>query len=1465
MRPLASRKAENPRFFMITPRVSRTCSQLASCVLGFTLLVSLLRGQTPVISELMASNVNTLADEDGDFTDWIEIYHPGPSPYSVGGHFLTDDRRNLRKWSFPGNKSVPAHGYLVVHASGKNRTGLFAGTAHTNFQLSSDGEYLALIAPDGTTILSEFSPDYPNQRRDISFGIANNESGGTETRYFQEPTPGEANGEGLESLPPRVADTTFSHHRGFYDAPFEVTIATETEGATIYYSLDGSDPGKGSVFNPGTSYTGPITVDKTTMLRARAFKDGLEPTDIDTQTYIFTSSVIRQPAEIDGYPSSWENGAAADYEMDPDVVDHPAYRDKIEDALKDIPTLSIVTDRDNLFGADGIYLNVTRRPTQGEGADYRYEKEVSAEFIYPDGRNGIQLQCGLRAQGGASRLPDRSPKHALSLRFRTVYGLGRLRFPVIEESPQSSFNALHLRARYNNTWHHSDSGQQNRAQLIRDQFARDSIIAMGQEGGGHGNYHHLYLNGIYWGVYGVHERLDHSHYADYYGGQADTIDAVNGGSVTNGSLAKYNEMKDIVSSNNPDWDRIQQVLDIDDYIDWTIAERWLGNQDLKNDGNWKAAGGGPDNLPWRYFLWDTERILENVNFGTPTPVADPTGILDELSDIPQFVRRFGDRLHQHMFNGGALTTERNIARWMKRAEEIDLAIIAESARWGDYRRASNPYTRDEEWLSEQARLVNDYFPRRGRQALENFRGWGLYPNVDGVDFSQFGGRVDPGFMLTLSSEAISIFQPGTIHYTTNGEDPQLDNGDLNPNAVAYGGPFELSESSPVKARVQTPNGWSALSHAFFTVGAAPASADNLVISEIMYHPAPPTAEESAAGHVSSDWFEFIELQNISSEAIDLAGLAFTDGISFGFPDGADGVLEAGAYAVLVSNSLAYQFRYGEDSPLLGQYEGNLSNAGERLTLTSREGVTIRSFNYGNAGEWPVTADGHGFSLVLKEPETNTDPDRADHWRPGSRRHGTPGESAAPAIPAVWVSEILANSSAPSVDTVELYNPGPNSVDIGGWFLTDDLDTPGKFVFPQGTVIAAEAYLVVEEDNDADPDNNDSLPADFFGKAFALSSNGEEIYLFSADAEGNLTGFADGFTFGATEEGVTLGRETNSIGQINLVAQIRPTFGTTNAGPLSGEVVISEILYHSTRSLPGTTDDDGEFVEIYNRTDEEIPLHDPALPANTWRIAGIDFEFPEGASIGVGQTIIVARVSPEQFRDWYDVPSGATIYGPYSGRLNNDGERLSLEKPGEPYDDDGQERVPMIVVDSVRFNDADPWPKEADGLGHSLERIDVNAYADEPSNWIASATDDGTPGAVDADPPVTNELDYAAWTEEVFTAEEQADANISGPLADPDRDGLANIAEFAFGFRAMDADGPAVTSLNRGEDSIAVTIQRNTLAKDVRITLEVSNDLQVWEPVTAVETGVTNAGGNRETVTLTGSLAGNPGFARLRVE
>jgi hypothetical protein len=485
-----------------------------------------------------------------------------------------------------------------------------------------------------------------------------------------------------------------------------------------------------------------------------------------------------------------------------------------------------------------------------------------------------------------------------------------------------------------------------------------------------------------------------------------------------------------------------------------------------------------------------------------------------------------------------------------------------------------------------------------------------------------------------------------------------------------------------------------------TEPAIPQSSDSntaLSVTEIMYSP-------PADGEVPGADLEFIELHNRSDAAYDLSDATFSAGIQYTFA--AKKILPADSYLVLASSSADFIGKYGFTP--YDEYSGQLDNAGERITLDSADGTTILTVNYSEKPPWPSSADGNGFSLVLRDP-SNPVADLSDgaNWRASSAVGGSPG-MADPAIasntPPILVNEVLPHTDDPLTDSVEIYNPTTSSVKVGGWFLTDNpADEPDKFRIPEGTVLEPGQYQVFEADE----------------LGFGFSSFGEEAYIFAADALGNLTGYSHGFAFGTSANGVSFGRYITSEGKEVFPSQSTISLGAANTGPQVGPIVIREIMYH-----PGP--DGEEYVRLTNISDEPVRLYDVEYPQNRWRFSfrknavGIgDYVMPAGLILKSGGELLIVPIEPEEFRAKYSIAADIQITGPYTGTLSNDGELIQLLQP-DHQDLDGT--VPYFVVDEVHYNDALPWPVEADGQGLSLRRISLDAYGNDPANWRAGVAD-----------------------------------------------------------------------------------------------------------------------------------------------
>ncbi|MFT4547081.1 MAG: hypothetical protein ACI9MB_001027, partial [Verrucomicrobiales bacterium] len=726
----------------------------------------------PVISEISADNHSIFNDQDGDSSDWIEISNPSATTAILHGYYLSDDSDDLRKWRLP-DMTLEAGGHLVIFASGKDRA-VAGSELHTNFGLRAGGEYLALSKLVGaqTTILSEFDP-YPKQFEDITWGYF---SDGITQGYFTTPTPGAANGNGILDF---VRDTNFLPKRGFYDSPIGVVISSATPDVQIRYTTDGSAPST----NSGTIYTAPITISTTTTLRAIASKAGHLPTNVDTQTYIFLDDVLQQPANPPGFPSSWRS-TGADYEMDPTVVTNPLYSATIKDDLKSIPSVSIVMRTEDMFGSSGIYAN-----PNGQGSGF--ERAGSVELMSADGSRDMQVNCAVRIQGGVGRNAG-FLKHSFRLLFKRGFGPTKLDYPLFQDATEDAdgateqFDTVILRSGFNNSWHRDSTGEEQRAQYIRDQWVHDAQLAMG-DASSHGTFVHVYLNGLYWGLYNLVERPNAPFASAYYGGGKNEWDALNSypRNVVDGTDTAWLAAHALADAGVPDqagYDAISEYVDIPNLINYMMLNFYGGNNDW-DDHNWYSGRRRLPGEGYKFFCWDAERTLESVSGSNRTGVNQaqrPSRLYAALKENPEFRLQFADHAQRHLFNDGALSPGQCAARYQKLASFIDRAIVGESARWGDSQREP-AYTRNATWVTERDRLLNSYFPQRTDVLLGHLRGADLYPDTDAPIFSQHGGHVSSTTELAMSNNG------GIIYYTTDGSDPRLQGGAINPAAQTYDG------------------------------------------------------------------------------------------------------------------------------------------------------------------------------------------------------------------------------------------------------------------------------------------------------------------------------------------------------------------------------------------------------------------------------------------------------------------------------------------------------------------------------------------------------------------------------------------------------------------------------------------------------------------------------------------------------
>ncbi len=277
----------------------------------------------PLITEFVAANSSTLADEDGAFSDWIEIFNPDAESLNLAGWYLTDSANSKTKWQFP-SVTMPGGGYLIVFASNKNRRNP-SGPLHTNFSLSANGEYLGLIRPDGTTVASDFAPAFPAQSTDIAFGTTQPADGAAGTLgYLRVPTPGAANG-GQSALM-LIEKVIFSSTARTFSEAFSLTLSGAGPGQHIRYVVSAASaagPATPSPTRTSSRYFRPITVDASVVVRAAIFSDADAVQGLDaTVQFVKLSSNLK--ASADQLPVLVLDNQGGG-ELTKDGVDHPAW------------------------------------------------------------------------------------------------------------------------------------------------------------------------------------------------------------------------------------------------------------------------------------------------------------------------------------------------------------------------------------------------------------------------------------------------------------------------------------------------------------------------------------------------------------------------------------------------------------------------------------------------------------------------------------------------------------------------------------------------------------------------------------------------------------------------------------------------------------------------------------------------------------------------------------------------------------------------------------------------------------------------------------------------------------------------------------------------------------------------------------------------------------------------------------
>jgi hypothetical protein len=427
-----------------------------------------------------------------------------------------------------------------------------------------------------------------------------------------------------------------------------------------------------------------------------------------------------------------------------------------------------------------------------------WERPVSVEYFNTDGTASFQINGGIEIHGGESRRPEKSPKHSFRLNFKSEYGASKLEYPLFDGSSATNFNSLVLRAGYNHSWTHSTSAQRLNTQYIRDTWLKDTQRRMGHISS-NSVYVHLYINGLYWGIYEPSERLDSKFAASYLGGSDEDFDVIKDyQEVVDGDINAWNNLITLanagletteayqhIQGNLPDGTpnpNAESYVDVTNLADYMLLNFYVGNMDWDHH-NWAAIRNRVEpGSGFKFMIWDAENIMASLsdNVTNKNNYNCPSNIFFKLRQNDDFKRFFADRVHKYCFNNGLLTPLSVQNSWLERSNQVEPAIPAESARWGDYRRDVHPYqagpyelyTYENHWLSAQNFLFNTYMPQRTDIFIQQLKSLGLYPALDAPEF-RINNQLPNDNIVSAGDQLTMTSTEGNIYYTTNGDDPAL--------------------------------------------------------------------------------------------------------------------------------------------------------------------------------------------------------------------------------------------------------------------------------------------------------------------------------------------------------------------------------------------------------------------------------------------------------------------------------------------------------------------------------------------------------------------------------------------------------------------------------------------------------------------------------------------------------------------
>jgi len=890
----------------------------------------------------MASNSATVSDPDyKEYGDWVELYNANDSSVNLKGYSITDLLSQPKKYVFTADIIIPPKGYKIIWADDK------ATANHANFKLSASGESIGLFSPGGQVV---DSITFGVQQNDISFGRFPD---GTAMWYKLFPSsPGAPNVE--SQIADKLPLPAVSQKSGFYPGQISISLSHTVAEAFLRYTTDGHTPTPAS-----PRYTSPITIDSTMVLRVGAFKEGSIPSNVLTSTYFINEPTV-------------------------------------------LPVFSLVTDPENFFsdtggiyvaGTNGIIANCSTAPRNW---NQDWERPVNIEFFEKNRTSAFSVSAGVQIYGGCARL---YPQKSLALYFRGTYGSEKLKYRLFPDQLITEYNNFILRS----------SGQDWWRTMFRDGMVQTLIKhSMNID---YQDYRPsiAFINGQYYGIHNIREKLNEHYVESHYGINGDNIDLIEiskSVSATNGDTLAYKEMINFLSANNlavtAHYDHIRSIIDIDNYIDYIIAEVYSANGDWPGS-NMKLWRDRSAQARWRWMIYDLDFTFGGNSQGlyTTNTLAQATAtngpswpnppwstlMLRKMLENTEFKNELIQRFAVHM--NTTFDKERVLFVIDSLAQGIAAEIPRHKTRWPQSLSIGNtPVT----WAGN-IQIMKDFAINRP-QAMRGFLQTKF--GITGT-LSLTIGRNDSarGRVLTHNIEVKNNFSKHLF----------FKNIPIKIKAMALPG-FRFVQWEGISASTSPEITILLNADAALTAIFEPAllSVKSIVINEINY--------KSSSLFDTEDW---IELYNPVNEAVDLSGWKFRDDQSHVFTLPANTSIGGTSYLVLARDTAKFLSLRTSVRPIVGNFDFGLSSDGENIQLMSSADTIVDEVAYASTGKWSALPNGSGATLALTNPQM--DNSLPEQWKP-SMLYGTPGR----------LNDVYTTVHRPlgnSPDDFELFNNYPN--------------------------------------------------------------------------------------------------------------------------------------------------------------------------------------------------------------------------------------------------------------------------------------------------------------------------------------------------------------------------------------------------------------------------------------------------------